>query len=721
VTVTTARTRKAPPPPARRRIRAWFRDATPKQWLKRLVLAGLGGTILVLLLLLWAYSAVSLPAEPEQVRTTIIFDAAGGKLGELYKDQNRVTVPLDKVADIMEKAVVSAEDRHFYEHSGIDPIGITRALVNDIRGRNVQGGSTITQQLVKNTYLTSERSLTRKAKEAILAVKVERSLGKRQILERYLNAIYFGRGAYGIEKAAQNYFGKSASELELPEAALLAGLIRAPESADPLKAPDAARSRRAIVLNALARDDVITKAEAEAAKQVPLPTTQPPDAGSTFTGSSAYFTAMVRSWAQRQFGERIAFGGGLRIETTLDPKMQAAADSAVKAVLDRPDDPMAAVITMDSNGAIKAMIGGKNFKDNQVNMAINHVRPQAGSTFKPIDLASALEHGIPITQRYSGPNKLELEFDGYAPVGKPWSNYGRESFGKIDLVEATAHSVNTSYIQLAKDVGLHEIAETAHELGITSDIPDVPSMALGSANVSPQEMLRAYMTFATRGKRLDPYFVKKVTDSDGTTLYEGSRHTKEVYDSKDADLVNYALQQVVKKGTGTAANIGKPVAGKTGTTSGNSDAWFVGYTPKLGTAVWMGYKTPTQSMDRVHGREATGGSFPAQIWSRYMKAATAGMDTGEFTPPDDDLLHAKPKGDTGADVDVDESTTTSSTDTTTSTVPDDATTTTSEPTDESTTTTTFDTGASTTTTTKPPSTTTTTARARGGPTTTSPS
>ena len=278
--MTTARTRKVAPPPARERIRAWFRDATPKQWLKRLVLAGLGGLILVLLLLLWAYSAVSLPPQPEQARTTVIVDSKGGKLGELYKNQNRVEVPLDKVADIMEKSVVSAEDRHFYEHSGIDPIGTTRALLNDIRGRNVQGGSTITQQLVKNTYLTSERSLTRKAKEAILAVKVERSLGKRQILERYLNTIYFGRGAYGIEKAAQNYFGKSASDLQLPEAALLAGLIRAPESADPLKAPDVARTRRAIVLNALARDKVITKAEADAAKQAPLPTLAPPDTSS---------------------------------------------------------------------------------------------------------------------------------------------------------------------------------------------------------------------------------------------------------------------------------------------------------------------------------------------------------------------------------------------------------------------------------------------------------
>jgi penicillin-binding protein 1A len=715
--VTTARTRKAPPPPARERIRRWFRDATLKQWLKRFVLAGLVGAILVLLGVLWAYSAVSLPAEPEQARTTIMYDSAGNTLDELYKEQNRVSVPLDKVADIMEKAVVSAEDRHFYEHSGIDPIGITRALFNDVRGRNVQGGSTITQQLVKNTYLTSERSLTRKAKEAILAVKVERSLGKREILERYLNTIYFGRGAYGIEKAAENYFGKSAAELQLPEAALLAGLIRAPESADPQTAPAAARNRRAIVLNALQRDKVITKAEAAAAKAAPLPDKPRPDPAAGLTGSTAYFVTMVRSWALDQFGERIALGGGLRIKTTLDPKMQAEAEEAIKGVLDRPDDPDAALVTMDDEGAVRAMIGGKDFRASQVNLAISPEnkapRPQAGSTFKPIDLASALEHDIPVTQRYSGPNKLNLEFDGYAPVGKPWTNYGRESFGSIDLTEATVHSVNTSYIQLAKDVGLKNIIETGHELGIESDIPDVPSMALGSANVSPYEMVRAYMTFANRGERVDPYFVKEVTDSDGTVLWTPAKHKKRVLDEKYADVVNAVLQQVIKRGTGTAAAIGRPAAGKTGTTTNNSDAWFVGYTPKLGTAIWMGYKEGNgRPMDDVHGREATGGTFPAQIWSRYMKQATADMDTGDFTPPDKDLMNAKPDGS--------ESTTTSSTETTTSTIPDESTTTTSEPTDESTTTTIFDPDASTTTTSTPPSTTTTTRPRTGGATTSVP-
>jgi penicillin-binding protein 1A len=710
--VTTARKPRRSP---RARVRAWFREATLKQWFRRLVLTSVGGMIVLLLLVLFAYSSVSLPATPQQARTTIVLDAKGGKLAELFKDQNRVAVPLDQVANIMEQAVISAEDRHFYEHSGIDPIGTTRALLNDLRGHNVQGGSTITQQLVKNTYLTSERSLTRKAKEAILAVKVERSFDKRQILERYLNTIYFGRGAYGIEKASQNYFGKSASDLQLPEAALLAGLIRAPESADPKLDPGAARNRRALVLNAMVRDKVITAAQAATAKEAPLPTMDRPDPNKTLSGGSAYFAAMVRQWAVREFGERIAFGGGLQIQTTLDPTMQADAEKSVSAILTKPDDPDATLISMDSNGAIVALVGGKDFQVNQINLAFDHTRPQAGSTFKPFDLAAALVNDIPITQRYTAPNKLRLDFDGFAPKKDPWTNFGSESFGSIDLTTATEHSVNTAYIQLAHDVGLDAIATTAHDLGVETKFPVVPAMALGSANVSPYEMLRAYMTFATRGKRLDPFYVTKVTDPNGNVLYEGRRHTKDVYPAKYADVVNATLSQVIQHGTGTAADIGRPAAGKTGTTSGNTDAWFVGYTPKIGTAVWMGYKDDyRKAMNGVHGREVTGGSFPAQIWQRYMKAATQGIDTGTFTPPDKDLMTARPKGGSAPP----ESSTTSSTDTTTSTIPDGSTTTTSVPTDGSTTTTTFDPTASSTTTST--STTTTTARPRGPTTTTVP-
>ncbi|MCU1374112.1 MAG: penicillin-binding protein [Actinomycetia bacterium] len=667
------------------------------------MLGFVGGLVLFLLLVLLAYSSVSLPAEPEQARTTVIRDAKGNQLAELFKNENRVAVPLDKVADVMEKAVVSAEDRHFYEHSGVDPIGITRALVNDVRGGNVQGGSTITQQLVKNTYLTTERSLTRKAKEAILAVKVERELSKRQILERYLNTIYFGRGAYGIEKAAENYFGKPATDLQLPEAALLAGLIRAPGTADPELHPDAARNRRAIVLNAMARDKVITTAQATEAKAAPLPATKPPDPLQKLTGPDAYFIAMVRQWAVQEFGKRIAFEGGLQIETTLDPAMQADADKAVTSILNRADDPDAALVSMTDEGAVVAMIGGRDFQASQTNLATNNVRPQAGSTFKPFVLAAALDNGIPVTQRYPGPAKKSVKF----PDNPPYEvdNYGGESFGTINLTDATAHSVNTVYAQLAADVGLDKVAVTASELGLTSTLPIVPSMSLGAANVSPYEMIRAYMTFANRGTRVEPFYVRRVLDADGNEIYSTHKQDKRVYDRKYADVVNNVLTQTIKRGTGTAANFGKPAAGKTGTTSENTDAWFVGYTPKIGTAVWMGYpKDNKRKMNSVHGRAVTGGSFPAQIWQRYMKAATEGMDTGEFTAPDKNLLNAPQKGQKGST----DSTTTSSTDTTTTTLPDQSTTTTSTPTDESTTTTSTPDGS--TTTVPPPTTTTTTVR-----------
>ena len=334
-------------------------------------------------------------------------------MAELYQSVNRVAVPLDKVAEVMQKAVIAAEDRHFYDHSGIDPAGTTRALLNDLQGRAVQGGSTITQQLVKNTYLTSERSFTRKAKEAILAVKVERQFDKHEILDRYLNTVYFGRGAYGVETAAQNYFGVSAVDLDLPQAALLAGLIRSPGTADPTRDPRGATERRALVLNAMARVKSITRATADAAEAAPLEAIARPDPNTALSGSSAYFAAMVRTWAVKQFGERVAFGGGLRIETTLDSRMQDLAQRAISSTLNKPDDPDAALVSMANDGAVVALIGGKDFQQSAVNLATNDKRPQAGSTFKPFVLAAALQNDIPVTQRFPGPSKKTIAFSGF--------------------------------------------------------------------------------------------------------------------------------------------------------------------------------------------------------------------------------------------------------------------------------------------------------------------
>ena len=704
--MTTAQKRSVP---ARDRIVSWFRDASLRQWLRRAVLGAVGGLLLLVLLIIFAYSAVSLPEAPEQVQTTVIRDAQGKQLAELFKDQNRIDVPLSKVADVMEKAVVATEDRKFYEHSGLDPIGITRALINDIRGGALQGGSTITQQLVKNTYLSNERSLARKAKEAILAVKVEREMGKREILERYLNTIYFGRGAYGVQKASQLYFGKPAAELQLPEAALLAGLIRAPESADPKRDPEAAENRRAIVLNAMVRQGDITEAQADAAKAAPLGDIDRPDLNAGLKGSSAHFVVMVRQWAVREFGERTAFGGGLQIETTLNSGMQAEADAAIREILDEAEDPPAALVAMRDDGAVLAMIGGKDFQASQTNLAINNRRPQAGSTFKPFVLAAALENGIPAGARYPGPARKTIEFPDNPPYDVP--NYGGESFGTINLTKATASSVNTVYAQLAADIGLDKVATTARNLGIDSDVPLLPSMSLGSVEVSPYEMIRAYMTFANRGTRVEPYFVRRVTTAEGRVLYEHRDRSDDVYDEKYADIVNHMLSETIKSGTGRAAAIGRDAAGKTGTTNDNTDAWFVGYTPAIGAAVWMGYPDGNErKMDDVHGRAVTGGSFPAQIWGRFMSAVVEGNETGRFTRPDQKLLNERSRG----DEEEPPSTTTSSTDTTTTTttVPDSETTTTTVT--GETTTTTAPSDGGTTTTTAPPPTTTTTARPRGG-------
>ena len=674
--------------------------------MRRLVVAGGLAFLAVVALFLLAYASMSLPDEPPRVQTSAILASDGSTITELYKDQNRVDVKLDQVAEVMQQAVVATEDRNFFEHSGLDPIGITRALVNDIRGRELQGGSTITQQLVKNAYLTTERSLVRKFKEAVLAVKVEQQFDKDEILERYLNTIYFGRGAYGVEKAAQLYFGRSAADLDLPQAALLAGLIRAPETADPERDAAAARQRRAIVLKAMVRAKDISQAEADQANAAPVEAIPRPDPTVQLTGSTAWFSAMVRQWTVEEFGERLAFGGGLRIETTLDAEKQAAAEQAIASILDRPEDPDAALVSMTDDGAIVAMIGGRDFKTSNVNLATNNVRPQMGSTFKPVVLAAALENDVTVGQRYPGPAKKTIPFDGYPPYEV--DNYGGEAFGDIDLVDATAHSVNTVYAQLASDIGLRAVARTARDLGIETELPIVPSMSLGSAQASPLEMLRAYMTFGTRGQRVTPYFVRRVTDRSGTVLFSADPKREDVYPEELADVVNHSLTAVLRNGTGRGASFGRPAAGKTGTTSGNTDAWFVGYTPKIGTAVWMGYQSDTKrKMDNVHGRAVTGGSFPAQIFSRYMRAATQGMETGTFTAPKPELLEPPPNFDatttttsaedetstTTTSLEVGSTTTTSSSSSTTTTTDRRATTTTTAPA------TTTSTSASTTTTT----------------------
>jgi membrane peptidoglycan carboxypeptidase len=681
------RTRKRPRRSFGEAARAWFTEASWRRWLLRLGVAAAVLFGILVLFVIVAYASVSLPREPEQAQTTVVLASDGSVIAELYKE-NREDVSLDEVADVMEQAVIAAEDRNFYRHSGLDPIGVARALWNDVRRRSLQGGSTITQQLVKNQYLTSERTLTRKLREAILAVKVERELDKDEILERYLNTVYFGRGAYGVEKAAQLYFSRPAAELELHQAALLAGLIRAPERADPQTAADAARQRRAIVLAAMVRNGMIDQAEADAAGARDLEAIERRTPGAELSGTTGYFAEEVREWAVRQFGERLAYGGGLRIQTTLDARMQAIASRVLLETLDQEGDPDAALIAMDDTGAILSMVGGRDFATDQVNMAIgrdggNEGR-QPGSTFKPFVLAAALEGGIPVTQRYPAPAQADVVFDGFPPYEV--HNYDNRGYGEVDLVQGMVNSVNTTYAQLAADTGLEAIVRSAAELGVESEIEPFPAMSLGSEEVNPREMLRAYMTFATRGRRVDPFFIREVRQGDDV-IYQGRSAADDAYPEQYADLVNHVLRQVIESGTGRGAGIGRPAAGKTGTTSNYVDAWFVGYTPKIGAAVWMGHKeSNSEQMTDVRGRRVTGGSLPAQMWAAFMSEALEGIDTGDFAPADPELLNARPIGEpeeTTTTTEDPESTTTSSTETT---LPEETTTTT-EPDEEPTTTT----------------------------------
>jgi penicillin-binding protein 1A len=617
-----------------------------------LIVAGFAGFAFVLL-------SIELPPEDVLRQTSFICaseveDDCGpdNALASFSAEEDRINVTLDRVPRVLVAAVLSAEDKDFFRHGGIDPVGIGRALYYDLRERSAQqGGSTITQQYVKNVFLTSERSMVRKLKEAVLAVKLERELSKEQILERYLNTIYFGRGAYGVGAASRAYFGKDVSQLGLPEAAYLAGLIRAPERADAERAPEEATRRRQTVLDAMVLNGEITAEERDAAHEVAWEghvivrrdrTGLRLDRGTGM--GTEYFVAMVRDQLIAKYGEDRLYGGGLRIYTSLDLDMQQAAWDAITETLGQPDDPSAALVAVDDGGRVRALVGGTDFVTSQVNLATGMggggSGRQPGSAFKPFVLAEAVEQGISVESRFNSPGTMV--FPG-ANAGSDWrvSNYGGTQQGVLDLIDATRVSSNTAYAQLMLEVGPEAVVDLANRMGISSELPAVPALSLGSGEVSVLDMAVGYSTLANRGIRRSTVTVERieqVDDSGRVSVLETANPREErVLSEIDADLVTHCLRQVVLGGTGSGANFGRPAAGKTGTTQDNRDAWFVGYTPRLTAAVWMGYPgepgQPTQFMSSVRGQSVTGGSFPAQIWRQFMTRATAGMDTGDFVGP----------------------------------------------------------------------------------------
>ncbi len=567
------------------------------------------------------------PARNHPQVDSVVYASNGySVLAVLRGEESRVLVKDGQIAPIMKQAIVAVEDKRFYEHNGVDVRGIGRALWQDVRNQGlVEGGSTITQQFVKNAYVRNERTIARKVREAALAWQLEQRWSKQRILTAYLNTIYFGNGAYGILQAARAYFEKSAYELTLPEAALLAGLPTDPARYDPVQHPAAARARRSYVLAQLEEQGKITHGERRLAERSPLP--RPEDVRLPGTqGPAPYFVNYVKDQLVAKFGAERVFGGGLAVTTTIDLKLQEQASRAISKVLTDPDGPAAALVAIDPRtGAVRAMVGGTNFHKSQFNLATQAER-QPGSAFKPIVLATAFRRGVsPLTRFDSKPVVIDAG-DRFWRV----TNYEGSYLGRVDLTRATISSDNSVYAQLTELVGPKAIVDTAHRLGIRSDLPAYFSIGLGAVAVNPLDMARAYATLANDGLRIDgsltgdrPRVIEQVGSRRGDKVRMNTPVRKRVLDEGQDRLLTSILESVVQIGTGRRADIpGVPIAGKTGTTDNYGDAWFVGYTPELVTAVWVGYPNALRPMTtEFHGRPVAGGTLPALIWKEFTTAA----------------------------------------------------------------------------------------------------
>jgi penicillin-binding protein 1A len=588
-------------------------------------------------------------APPALPQNSIIYAADGTPITTLHAEEDRVLIPIDRIPDVVQDAVVAVEDKRFWSHRGIDLKALVRAAyVNATEGRILEGGSTITQQYVKNTLVGNDRTLKRKIREARLAWELEQEFSKGEILGKYLNTIYFGKGAYGIQSAARKYFSKRASELILTEAALLAGLIAAPERYDPVDVPESAIGRRNLVLARMKELEMIEEPAYVEAVGSPLGLRLAPEKRRY---RAAYFVEHVKEQILHDplFGvsdrERydFLFKGGLRIHTTIDLELQQAAEGAVNGVLSQPGDPYGALTAIDPrSGHIVAMVGGRDFfakpkKDPvaQVNLATGDggTGRQAGSAFKPFALVAALETGISPQKTYRASSSITIPL-GY---GAPWhvENYEGSGFGDITLEEATIDSVNVVFAQLIMELGPERVADTAFQMGIRSRLRSVPSAVLGTNEVNTLEMASAFGTLATNGTHAEPVAIERITDATGRLLYEADPIVEEVVNPGVAWVATQILRKVILYGTGVAANIGRPAAGKTGTAQQWRDAWFAGFIPQLTAAVWVGFPQAQIPMVPPTTRiRVTGGSFPTQIWHAFMAAATRGMPVEEFTKPE---------------------------------------------------------------------------------------
>lgn len=610
-----------------------------RRWLpswRFLLGTGLLGAILAIGVFIAAYVAIDIP-EPDEfalAESTTVFASDGETEIGVLGDVNRQIIDTATLPEHVGNAVVASEDRRFYANVGIDPIGIARALWNNLRGGATQGGSTLTQQYVERYYLGTTTDVMGKFREAILAIKLDRELDKSEILDAYLNTIYFGRNTYGIESAAQAYFGKPAAELTLSEAAMLAGIVPAPSAWDPAVSPDRAEQRWNRVLDLMAEDGWITQAEREAQTFPDVLPVQPSD---TFAGADGYLLDMVitelTGGESPRFSEEELMRGGLRVTTTIDAAMQEAAVEVMSNLPEGHSENLRATLVSiaPDTGGVSALYGGPDFLTESYNRATQG-RYQAGSTFKPFTLAAALDQGIALEQTY--PSYSPMDVDGWEVP-----NFDSVNRGTINLVDATVDSVNTVYAQLNRDVGPEATVAAAVAAGIPEDTagldPAALSNVLGTASPHAIDVASSFATFAAEGVRRAPHIVAAVADANGNVVHTAQTSGERAFDAQLAADVTYAMTQVVERGTGvTASALDRPVAGKTGSSNQYRSASFVGFVPQLSTVVAL-YQTGADGEEETITpfggyNPVYGGSIPTNLWLAYMQQATEGMEVLDF-------------------------------------------------------------------------------------------
>lgn len=567
--------------------------------------------------------------------TSYIYDIKGRLLTTVHDEANRKVVPLEEISPNLKRAVLAIEDSHFYQHLGINPNSVIRALVANMQtGSVVEGGSTLTMQLVKNLFLTPERSLSRKAAEAILALRIEQVLDKNRILELYLNQVYWGHNTYGAETAAQSYFGKSVKDLNLAEGAMMAGFIQAPEDYSPFNGNyqfdperlENAKWRQRVVLDRMVELGWITPEEGETAKNTPIKFGQI----TSFRSSKIpYVTDAVLAELNNRYGRDRVLTGGMRVQTTVDYDLQTMAQKLVKDWAGRirgsvGADQIALVAVDPRTHFVKAMVGGVDYETNQFNRAIAAQR-QPGSAFKPFVYYTALA-----SRKYK-PNSTIADSPVSYPDGNERyepRNYDGSFMGNMSLTAALQMSRNIPAIRLGQEVGLDRVIEICHLIGIESDLQPVISLPLGAVGMTPLEMAGAYATFASEGWYSETTFIAQITDSRGNLVLDNTPEPRQVLDAQATAYLNQMLQSVIEGGTGAAARLDRPAAGKTGTTSSARDVWFVGYVPQLATAVWVGNDDNTPLW-----AGATGGGTVAPMWKEFMLKALKGVPVEQFAKP----------------------------------------------------------------------------------------